>query len=71
MITVYDMTSGTLRKELEASSTPSETKPALVEHDGYNTELQLQEIEFEQPASDSLPAHLLATQTDEFIDSMK
>jgi len=71
MITIYDMTSGTLRKELEASGMPEQVQPGMIEQEHYQTELKLQEIEFETKQSDSMPTHLLGARATDFLNSMK
>ncbi|HEC28668.1 MAG TPA: hypothetical protein ENI65_03660 [Gammaproteobacteria bacterium] len=73
MITVYDMTSGTFRKELEISNTPEEpTQPAMVELAGIDKELQLREVEFKRTeVVGSMPAHMVNVKIGSFINTMK
>ncbi len=71
MITVYDMTAGTLQKDIEASSAPAQEEPAMQTHEQVEYDLRLEEIEFESPAKDSLPSDLLNINTADFITSMK
>lgn len=71
MITIYDMTSGTLRKDLEANDEYEQNQSAMIEQTQYQAELKLQEIEFETETPDSMPAHLLDAQADDFLNSMK
>jgi len=74
MIAIYDMTSGTLRKELEAQS-PVKEKHASVEIQApalHAPEPRLQEIEFTGTAEiHTLPEHLAAIKVEDFIDTMK
>jgi len=65
------MTSGALRKDLEASSTPEHTQPEMAGQDLSGPELQLQEIEFENSVSDSMPSHMLDIIAEDFLDAMK
>ena len=74
MIAVYDMTSGTLRKELEArNNTTEEQAPAETQATGIALpELRLQEIEFSNTAdAHTLPDHMAALEVEDFIKKMK
>jgi hypothetical protein len=72
MITVYDMTSGTFRKELEESRQTESVQQTEMHETMYAAELQLQEIVFATPVSnDTLPEHLLGIKAEDFINSMK
>jgi hypothetical protein len=72
MITVYDMTSGTLRKELEESHQTESLQQTEMHEATHAPELQLQEIVFETPVTnDTLPEHLLGIQVEDFINNMK
>lgn len=73
MITVYDMTSGTFRKELEVSNKPEgQAQPAMVELAGIDKELQLHEVEFKRTeVVDSMPAHMVNVKIGSFINTMK
>ncbi len=73
MITVYDMTSGTLRKEFEEGrQTERSEQPEQHEALYAPAAAQLQEIEVASPNSrDTLPEHLLGIQVEDFIDNMK
>lgn len=74
MITVYDMTTGTLQKE----SASYETSTDLTKETGYKMEmasmhLQLQLVEEVscEDKKESIPAHLANTDCGRFINSMK
>jgi len=72
MITVYDMTSGTLRKELEESKQTESLQQTEMHEAILAPGLQLQEIVFESPCSDeALPEHMLGIKAEDFINSMK
>jgi len=71
MITVYDMMSGTLRKDIEADSAPEQSQNFMDEREINMPELQLQEIEFDDTATNSMPAHLLNIKATAFLKVMK
>ena len=73
MVTMYDMTSGTLRMELEVISKPEgQIPPAMNEQAIYDSEPLLQEIEFIcTEAVDCMPAHLAGVEIEDFIKTMK
>lgn len=73
MIKVYDMTSGTLREELEANT--------IILQDDLHTDqivmpalsVQLQEYDFTTPdaTQNAMPTTLLQVNSEKFIDDMK
>lgn len=73
MIKVYDMTSGTLREELEANT--------IIPQDDLRTDqivmpalgVQLQEYDFTNPGAtqNAMPTTLLQVNSEKFIDDMK
>ncbi len=72
MITVYDMTSGNLRKEFEEGRQTQSIQQVESHETVYAPELQLQEIAMEAPdSSDTLPQHLLGINAGDFIKNMK
>jgi len=75
MITIYDMTSGTLRKELEDSNNQGDNGSNATDTHWDTTiapELQLQEIELTNTEqSKAIPSSLLKSDADQFIDQMK
>jgi len=74
MIAVYDMTSGTLRKELEArTNIAKEHSTADMQTAGMLLpELRLQEIEFSSSTdTHTLPDHMAALEVEDFIEKMK
>jgi hypothetical protein len=72
MITVYDMTSGTLRKELEERKQMKSLQQTEMHEALHAPGLQLQEIVFEPPVSEeALPEHMLGIKAEDFINSMK
>jgi len=73
MITVYDMTAGTFRKELEVSNnTEGQAQPTMVENTAFNKELQLQEVELKRAeVLNSMPAHMVNAKIANFIKTMK
>ena len=72
MITVYDMTSGTLRKEREEGRQTETTQQAEMVEAVYAPGLQLQEVVTETPhASTELPQHMFGIKAQDFIDTMK
>ena len=72
MITVYDMTSGTLRKEIEASSN-AEMEGQASESNWQTTDnLQLQEVELQtEEQIDALPSAIIGCDVDLLIDQME
>jgi len=76
MVTVYDMTSGTLRQELEADKKPArpvQTAELRLDTDyDYSPTPALQEIAWNQADTDKSAAHLIAgLNVDTFISRMK
>ncbi len=74
MIAVYDMTSGTLRKELEArKEVTEEHATAEMQTTGMLLpDLRLQEVEFSITAdANTLPDHMAALEVEDFIEKMK
>ena len=70
MITVYDMTSGTLRKELE-ERTQTEELAQPVTFDAYpQAELQLQEVEWSE-AEEQKAEWLKHVNVADFMERMK
>jgi len=72
VIAVYDMTSGTLRKELEAETQTTIVAPtdvsAAYQAPAY-AELQLQEVTFSQHEStDKLPESILSMNVQDILD---
>ena len=73
MIKVYDMTSGTLREELEATT--------IIRQDDIRTDevgmpalnVQLQEYDFSTPdnVQSAMPTTLLQVKSEKFLDEMK
>ena len=71
MVTVYNMMSGTLQKDVKATDTPEQFQTFTNEQEIYRAELQLQEIDFEDTTTKSVPAHLMAINAVEFLKTMK
>ncbi|NOY67053.1 MAG: hypothetical protein GXP13_06550 [Gammaproteobacteria bacterium] len=68
MVTIYNMMSGTLRKELDATD---QSQSFVTEYELNVPETQLQEIEFDDTATNSIPAHLLSIKAADFLKKMK
>ena len=73
MVTVYDMTSGTLRQELEANrpSTPVEPTPDMRCEAEDTLMPMLQEVQWSDADNSTLPDHLAGLNVDSFISEMK
>lgn len=70
MITVYDMTSGTLQREPEASGMETMQEPVRSEYEMFIPELQLQETGC-APSQETIPASVLMMEPGRFVDRMK
>ena len=74
MITVYDMTSGTLRQELEAEKKSAQPAQATEMHldIAYSYEPALQEVLLNETSTDKSEArHIAGLDVDSFINRMK
>ena len=74
MVTVYDMTSGTLRQELEASKPSIQVEPTPdMRCEAEDTLMpMLQEVQWsETDNNNTLPDHLAELNIDSFIREMK
>jgi hypothetical protein len=73
MIKVYDMTSGTLREELEATTIIRQDEIRTDEVGIPALNAQLQEYDFNTPdnAQAAMPTTLLQVNSEKFLDEMK
>jgi hypothetical protein len=73
MVTVYDMTSGTLRQELEAAKKSTKPVQAAEMHldTDYSPAPALQEVILDVPVTGKSVAHIAGLNIDGFISKMK